>query len=227
MCELIGLELSDSFGEDLLIGLVAHVGDEATLLGTEDVARTTLVEVLQGNAYAAPQIAEALDSTQTALGVFAEALERRCEEVAEGLAVATSYTATELMQFAQAVVVCVVDHDGIGVRHVDTILDDLRRHEDVVLVVAEVDEDLLHLLRCQLPVGDGDACVGDLALDEGGEVLNVADAAIDEVHLPVATHLEAHGLADDLRGGLREERLYGTAVGRRGVEVREVTRTHQ
>ena len=94
-------------------------------------------------------------------------------------------------------------------------------------MVAEVDEDLLHLLRCQLPVGDGDACVGDLALDEGGEVLNVADAAIDEVHLPVATHLEAHGLADDLRGGLREERLYGTSVGRRGVEVREVTRTHQ
>ena len=53
MCELIGLELSDSFGEDLLIGLVAHVGDEATLLGAEDVARTTLVEVLQGDAYAA------------------------------------------------------------------------------------------------------------------------------------------------------------------------------
>ena len=46
VCELIGLELSDSFGEDLLIGLVAHIGDEATLLGTEDVARTTLVEVL-------------------------------------------------------------------------------------------------------------------------------------------------------------------------------------
>ena len=63
MCELIGLELSDSFGEDLLIGLVAHVGDETTLLGTEYVARTTLVEVLQGNAYATAQIAEALDST--------------------------------------------------------------------------------------------------------------------------------------------------------------------
>ena len=46
VCELIGLELSDSFGEDLLIGLVAHVGDEATLLGAEDVARTTLVKVL-------------------------------------------------------------------------------------------------------------------------------------------------------------------------------------
>ena len=100
MCELIGLELSDSFGEDLLIGLVAHIGDETTLLGAEDVARTTLVKVLQGDAYATAQIAEALDSTQTALGVFAEPLERRSEEVAEGLAVATSYTATELMQFA-------------------------------------------------------------------------------------------------------------------------------
>ena len=46
VCELIGLELSDSFGEDLLISLVAHIGDEATLLSAEDVACTTLVEVL-------------------------------------------------------------------------------------------------------------------------------------------------------------------------------------
>ena len=97
MGELIRLQLSDGFGEDLLISLVAHIGDEATLLRTEDVARPTLIEVLEGYADATTQVAEALDGTQTALGVFAEPIEWRREEVAEGLAVATPDTPTELV----------------------------------------------------------------------------------------------------------------------------------
>ena len=66
----------------------------------------------------------------------------------------------------------------------------------------------------------GDTCVGYFTLDQCCEVLDIADTAIDEVDLPIATHLEAHSLTDDLWGGLGEDGLYGTAIGRRGVEVR-------
>ena len=59
----------------------------------------------------------------------------------------------------------IVDHDGVGVRHVNSILDNLRCHQDIVLVIAKVDEDLLHLLGGKLPVGYGDTCVWDFALD--------------------------------------------------------------
>ena len=121
----------------------------------------------------------------------------------------------------------VVNHDGVGVRYVNAVLDNLRCHQDIVLVIAKGDEDLLHLLGGELPVGDGYSCIWDLALDQGGEVLNVADAAIDEVHLPIAAHLEAHRLTDDLWGRLREQGLHGTAVGRGRVEVRQVTCAHQ
>ena len=66
----------------------------------------------------------------------------------------------------------------------------------------------------------GDTCVGYLTLDQRCEVLDIADAAIDEVDLPIATHLEAHCLTDDLWGGLGKDRLYGTAIRWGSIEVR-------
>ena len=45
--------------------------------------------------------------------------------------------------------------------------------------------------------------------------------------MPIAAHLEAHRLTDDLWSRLREEGLHGTAVGRGHIEVRQVTCTHQ
>ena len=66
----------------------------------------------------------------------------------------------------------------------------------------------------------GNACVGYFTLDQRCEVLDIANTAIDEVDLPIATHLEAHGLTDDLWGSLGEDGLYGTAICWGGVEVR-------
>ena len=45
--------------------------------------------------------------------------------------------------------------------------------------------------------------------------------------MPIAAHLEAHRLTDDLWSRLREEGLHGTAVGRGRIEVRQVTCAHQ
>ena len=66
----------------------------------------------------------------------------------------------------------------------------------------------------------GDACIGYLSLDQRCEVLDIADTAIDEVDLPIATHLEAHSLTDDLWGSLGKDRLYGTAIRWGSIEVR-------
>ena len=60
----------------------------------------------------------------------------------------------------------IMDNDGIGVGDVDTILYDLGRYEDVILMVPEVDQDLLHLLRSETPVRHGDTGVRHLPLDK-------------------------------------------------------------
>ena len=45
--------------------------------------------------------------------------------------------------------------------------------------------------------------------------------------MPIAAHLEAHRLTDDLWSRLREQGLHRTAVGGGGVEIRQVTCAHQ
>ena len=74
----------------------------------------------------ASQVAEVLDGLQASFRLGSEGGERRCQEVAECLPVASSHTTTHLVQVTQAEVLCGIDDDGVGVRYVDTALDDGR-----------------------------------------------------------------------------------------------------
>ena len=112
-----------------------------------------------------------------------------------------------------------MDHDRVRIRYVDPIFDDFRRYEYVVFVVAEVDEDLLHLFRSELSMSDGDTCIRDFSLDKSCEILYVINTAIDEVDLSISTHLKANRLSDNLWGHLCEDGLDGSTISWRGVEV--------
>ena len=59
--ELFVAQFGDSLRENFLIGLVAEVGDEATLFGTQQVACAADVEVLHSDVDATAQVAEVLD----------------------------------------------------------------------------------------------------------------------------------------------------------------------
>ena len=70
------------------------------------------------------------------------------------------------MEFTESIVVGIMDDDGIGIGDVDTILYDLGSYEDVILMVPEVNQDLLHLLRSETPMRHGDTGIRHLSLDE-------------------------------------------------------------
>ena len=111
----------------------------------------------------------------------------------------------------------IVDHDGISVRYVDPILDDLSRYKHIVLVVTKVDEDLLHLLWGKPTMCYGDTSIRDFTLDESSKVLDVVDAAIHTIHLSVSAELKAYRFPQYRGNGLCEYSLYGTTVSRWGV----------
>ena len=94
-------------------------------------------------------------------------------------------------------------------------------------MVAEVDEDLLHLFRCKLSMSDGNTCIRDFSLDKSCEILYVIDTAIDEVDLSISTHLKANRLSDDLWGHLCEDSLDGSTISWRGIEVGQISRSHE
>ena len=66
------------------------------------------------------QIFASFQGAEALLGFLGEGVQRRGEQVAEGLLVGTTDTSTQLVQVAETVTVCVVDDDGVGIRDVQT-----------------------------------------------------------------------------------------------------------
>ena len=172
--------------QNLLVGLVAEVGDKAALLCSEQVAGTTNVKVLHCNLNAGAQVAETLDGIQSAHCHRGERTLRRNGEVAERLAVAASHTPTELVQIAQTVVLGVVDNDGVHVRHVDATLDDGGGKQHVVVVVGEVDDAFFQFFGAHLTVAHHHTRVRHEAVNHIFEDGQLIDAVVHEKHLTVA-----------------------------------------
>ncbi len=177
--------------------------------------------------YARAEIGETLYSLETASGHGRQRDLRRHEQIAEGLARAAPYPASELMQLTEAEVLGTVDYDSVDIWHVDTALDDGRREKYVVVMGGEVDDSLLEFLGRHLSVGDHRARVGHKPPDHRLDIKQPLDAVVDEKYLTVARQLEIDSLAYNVvaqRGHRRDDRI---AVGRRGVDRREVAGSHQ
>ncbi len=79
-----------------------------------------------------------------------------------------------------------VDQDRVGQRNIQTVLDDRRRHEHVVLVVHELQHDLLELFLRELAMADADPRGRHEFLDERGHFPDRLDAVVDQVDLAPA-----------------------------------------
>ena len=105
-----------------------------------------------------------------------------------------------------------IDNDGVGIRDIDTILDDGSREQHVVVVVGEIEDDLLEFLRFHLSMSDSHTGIRDIFMDHLRDVREIADTIIDKVNLPIARHLEVDGIGDDLGAEGVNLRLDGIAV---------------
>ena len=131
------------------------------------------------------------------------------------------------MQVGESEAVGTIDDDGVGVGYVDAVLDDGGREQHVVVVVLEVEDDFLQLLRFHLSVTHCHAGVRDVLLDHLTDARQVVDAWVDEVDLSVARHLEIDGIGDNLRTQRVYLRLYGITVGRWRLDDAQVASPHQ
>ena len=61
VAKLIVFQLLNRFAQNLLVGLIAQIGDETALFGSKQIACPPYVEVLHGDVYAAAQLRETLD----------------------------------------------------------------------------------------------------------------------------------------------------------------------
>ena len=132
--------------------------------------------------------------------------------------------AAELVQVGQAVVVGLVDEDGVGVGDVQAALDDRRRHQDVGLAGGRTRASPLPARRSAIwPWPIDDLRLGhDLLQPASAIVVDVVDAVVDEVDLPVAVQLAQDRVADQLgveAGDARLDRPGGPAAASPGCEM--------
>ena len=120
-----------------------------------------------------------------------------------------------------------IDDDGVSIGYVNTVLNNGRREQHIVVVVDEVEDNLLQLLGFHLSVTYGDAGIRDVLLYHLLDALQVVDARIDEVHLSIARHLKIDGISNDFRSHRVYLRLYGVTVGRWCLDDAQVAGTHQ
>ena len=123
--------------QQLAVQLVADGGDVAALLRAEDVAGPADFQVAQGDLEAGAQLGELLDRLEPPGGVRRDAAVAVEQQVGIGPVLVPADPAAQLVQVGQAVVVGLVDEDGVGVGNVQAALDDRRRHQDVGLPADE------------------------------------------------------------------------------------------
>ena len=75
--ELVALQFVYGLLQDLLVGLVAEIGDKAALFGTQHIARASDIEILHGDVNATAQLGEVLDGLQSSASLLRESRQRR------------------------------------------------------------------------------------------------------------------------------------------------------
>ena len=130
--------------------------------------------------------------------------------------------APQLVQLREAELVGAIDDHGVRVRVVDAGLDDGRAEEHVRPLRGEVAHHALELALRHLPVGDGDARLGQEALQALAHALDRVDLVMQEVDLAAALEFPHRRFADESLGEGGNERLDGQSLLRRGGDDREV-----
>jgi len=111
-----------------------------------------------------------------------------------------------------------VDDDGVGVRDVQSALDDRGAEQQVGLAVGEFEHHPLQLLRWHLAVADGDARLRDQPAQPLRHCADRLHAVVDEVHLTVALELAEHCITDQPVVLLGDEGLDRQAFFRRRID---------
>ena len=131
------------------------------------------------------------------------------------------------MEVGQTKLLCSNNDDSVGIRDIETRLNDSCRDEHIVVVIGKAQHDVLELLRRHLSVSDGNAGIRNALVQHVGQFRQSTYAIAHKEHLSVATHLEVHGFGYHFGGEHVQFRLDGIAVGWRCLDDTEVASPHE
>lgn len=131
------------------------------------------------------------------------------------------------MQVAQSKILRLVDDDGIGIGNVDTTLNDSRSQQHIVVIVDKIEDNLFQFLRLHLSVSDAHPAVRNIPLNHGLQFPQVLNPVVHKKDLSVTAHFKVDGLGNDFLIKGMHLCLNRIPVGRRSLDNRQVTGSHQ
>src|SRR5690606_30820641 len=227
VAELLLAQFLDGFIQDLVVRLEPDVIDEAALLSPEQVAGSPDIHVPHRQIESAAQIAELLHRLKALPGLAREPVDGRDEQIAERLSVRAPDAPAKLMKLRQSEAVRAVDDDGVGVRDVEPVLDDVRADEYVKPAFDEIQHHLLQIGGFHLPVSRSDAHVRHDESQHRGDLVDGLHPIVDEENLASAADFVQDGVADEVLVEGVDLRFDGLPVRRRRGDDGQIARAQQ
>ena len=131
------------------------------------------------------------------------------------------------MEIGETKTMGVVDDDGVRIGYVDTILNDGRREQHIVVVVNKAKDYLFQLFGLHLSVTYRHTCVWHIFLYYVSYMVKTLDIIIDKKHLTVTAQFKTNGIGYHLSAKRCQHGLYGITVGRWGAHNTHITGSHQ
>src|SRR5450759_285645 len=148
------------------------------------------------------------------------------ENISIGMTLSTTYPATPLIELGKSQTLSLVDDDRVDVGEIESCFDDGGRNEDIVLAFVEVQHDLFQNFTPQLPMCYRDAGLGKQSSEQCKPGLDVIDAVVDKVNLPVTLQLGTNSSRQLLLVEGHQERPDGIPADRWGVDEGDVPDTY-
>ena len=210
-----GLQAHHRLFQHLLIKLVADFLDVAGLLLAQEIAGAADVEIVRGELEAGAERVERLQHLEAALGLRRDLPLGRQRQQRVGAQLGAADAAAQLIDLRQAEHVGAVHDQRVGGRDVEAGFDDRGREQHVELAVVERRHHVLEHGRRHLAVGDGDAHLGHVLVEERFGLGQILDARADIEGLAAAIALAQQRLAHHDRIERRDEGAHRQAVDRR------------
>src|SRR6266480_4787568 len=198
---------------------------ETRLLGSEEIAGTAQLEILERDLVSGAELGVVLENRQAAVRIFVDRV--RHEQVAARAPMRAPDASAKLIKLRQAKGIGAVHEHRVGVRHVEAGLDDHRRDEYVDLAIDEAPHDALQLPLAHLTVADANARARNDAPDVLGHSVDGLDAVVNEKDLSTAIELPGNSFVDEAIVPRLDVSEHGRAVARRSLHQSHVAQTSE
>ena len=131
------------------------------------------------------------------------------------------------MQLTQTVSVGIVNDNGIGIGHIDTVFNDCSCDQHIIFVMNKIEDKPFQFCGRHTAMPHCYACIGDFTLYYAGDLFYIIYSVVDDKDLSVAGHLEIDSFPNNVGAESCQFGGNGIAIRRWGIDIREVACSHQ